>query len=58
MGATYYKINGKWFAEIGVNQKLHGYKKAIEEQKKNGGVIYTMVIYKGQILDEMKGKVL
>lgn len=57
MGATYYKINDKWFAEIGVNQKLHGYKRAIEEQKKNGGIIYLMIIYNGHILNETIGEI-
>ena len=50
MGATYYKINGKWFAEIGLLQKMHGYQKAKEEQKKNGGHILVTTYFNGVTL--------
>lgn len=39
IGATYYKINNKIFAEGGLLERVHGYQKAKEEQRKNGGHI-------------------
>ena len=55
-GATYYKINDKYFGEIGLYEKMHGFRKAIEEQQKNGGEIEMICyfnnkcVYKGGLL--------
>ena len=50
IGATYYKINNKIFAEIGLLQKMHSYQKAKEEQKKNGGHILITTYFNGVTL--------
>lgn len=47
IGATYYKINNKIFAEGGLLERVHGYQKAKEEQRKNGGHILITTYFNG-----------